>query len=223
MILDTSVLIAAEKQRLDLHALFAAHESQRSSWPHCSCRRSWSVEAAKSPTLPGIVPGLYFPSCICSSHSSLTMWSSDASGSLPGAKISKSIRSAHFRCPLRLFTGTVLSVPPAASTNCAWIFRKICSGTGETNPGSLRAQILSRRIPQSVHRAGTTPCPKFKKSCGSHGFRLRVFTEERRRTRLLKSPIFAFRETRRDRAASFTYRIRFSTDGTVLSQGWVTR
>ena len=32
-----------------------------------------------------------------------------------------------------------------------------------------------------------------------------------------------FPETRRDRVASFTYRVRFSTDGTVLSQGWVKR
>ena len=32
-----------------------------------------------------------------------------------------------------------------------------------------------------------------------------------------------FPQTRRDRVASFTYRIRFSEDGKVLSQGWVTR
>jgi membrane-bound metal-dependent hydrolase YbcI (DUF457 family) len=32
-----------------------------------------------------------------------------------------------------------------------------------------------------------------------------------------------FAQTRRDRAASFTYRIRFADNGTVLSQGWVTR
>ncbi len=32
-----------------------------------------------------------------------------------------------------------------------------------------------------------------------------------------------FPETRRDRVASFTYRVRFSADGAVLSQGWVKR
>jgi membrane-bound metal-dependent hydrolase YbcI (DUF457 family) len=32
-----------------------------------------------------------------------------------------------------------------------------------------------------------------------------------------------FVQTRRDRPASFTYRVRLSTDGSVLSQGWVTR
>ncbi len=32
-----------------------------------------------------------------------------------------------------------------------------------------------------------------------------------------------FPQTRRDRAASFTYRVRFSSDRRVLSQGWVTR
>lgn len=32
-----------------------------------------------------------------------------------------------------------------------------------------------------------------------------------------------FPQTRRDRAAAFTYRIRFAHNGTVLSQGWVTR
>jgi hypothetical protein len=32
-----------------------------------------------------------------------------------------------------------------------------------------------------------------------------------------------FPQTRRDRVASFTYRIRFSNDGKVLSQGWVAR
>ncbi|HEY2121840.1 MAG TPA: metal-dependent hydrolase [Candidatus Acidoferrum sp.] len=32
-----------------------------------------------------------------------------------------------------------------------------------------------------------------------------------------------FPQTRHDRAASFTYRIRFADNGTILSQGWVTR
>ena len=32
-----------------------------------------------------------------------------------------------------------------------------------------------------------------------------------------------FAQTRRDRPPSFTYRVRFSTDGNVLSQGWVRR
>jgi hypothetical protein len=32
-----------------------------------------------------------------------------------------------------------------------------------------------------------------------------------------------FVQTRRDRPASFTYRVRFGTDGNVLSQGWATR
>jgi hypothetical protein len=32
-----------------------------------------------------------------------------------------------------------------------------------------------------------------------------------------------FVQTRRDRPASFTYRVRLSTDGNVLSQGWATR
>jgi hypothetical protein len=32
-----------------------------------------------------------------------------------------------------------------------------------------------------------------------------------------------FVQTRRDRPASFTYRVRFSPAGSVLSQGWVRR
>ncbi len=32
-----------------------------------------------------------------------------------------------------------------------------------------------------------------------------------------------FVQTRRDRPAPFTYRVRFSLDGNILSQGWVTR
>jgi hypothetical protein len=32
-----------------------------------------------------------------------------------------------------------------------------------------------------------------------------------------------FVQTRRDRPAAFTYRVRFSSDGNILSQGWVTR
>jgi hypothetical protein len=32
-----------------------------------------------------------------------------------------------------------------------------------------------------------------------------------------------FVQVRRDRPASFTYRVRFSSDGNILSQGWVTR
>jgi membrane-bound metal-dependent hydrolase YbcI (DUF457 family) len=32
-----------------------------------------------------------------------------------------------------------------------------------------------------------------------------------------------FRQVRRDRPSSFTYRVRFSADGTVVSQGWVRR
>jgi len=32
-----------------------------------------------------------------------------------------------------------------------------------------------------------------------------------------------FPQTRRDRPAGFTYRVRFSSDGSVLSKGWVTR
>jgi hypothetical protein len=32
-----------------------------------------------------------------------------------------------------------------------------------------------------------------------------------------------FVQTRRDRPAPFTYRVRFSLDGNILSQGWVKR
>jgi hypothetical protein len=32
-----------------------------------------------------------------------------------------------------------------------------------------------------------------------------------------------FVETRRDRPAAFTYRVRFDADGNVVSQGWVKR
>jgi len=32
-----------------------------------------------------------------------------------------------------------------------------------------------------------------------------------------------FPQIRRDRPASFTYRVRFAADGTLLSQGWVRR
>jgi len=32
-----------------------------------------------------------------------------------------------------------------------------------------------------------------------------------------------FVQTRRDRPAAFTYRVRFGADGSVLSQGWVKR
>jgi hypothetical protein len=32
-----------------------------------------------------------------------------------------------------------------------------------------------------------------------------------------------FVQARRDRPASFTYRVRFSPDGNVLSKGWVTK
>jgi hypothetical protein len=31
-----------------------------------------------------------------------------------------------------------------------------------------------------------------------------------------------FQSARRDRPASFTYRVRFAADGNVLSKGWVT-
>jgi hypothetical protein len=32
-----------------------------------------------------------------------------------------------------------------------------------------------------------------------------------------------FLQVRRDRPAAFTYRVRLGSDGSVLSQGWVTR
>jgi len=94
-------------------------------------------------------------------------------------------------------------------------------GTGETNPEVFEHKYYPDAFPNPFIEQARA-LPEVQKVMWFARFPVTRFHKEGTDA-IVEISDLRFPQTRRDRAASFTYRIRFSTDGTVLSQGWVTR
>ena len=86
---------------------------------------------------------------------------------------------------------------------------------------SSRTRIIQTRLPMNTLKWRGN-FPRCKRSCGSRDFPSRSFTKKAA-TPSWSFLIYAFPQIRRDRPASFTYRVRFSADGKGITQGWVRR